>query len=89
MTRASEEGLSLIKEEVVEYFPLFCCFCLFVCLELATVSKNGEAFCIRVFSVNKISGHIWGKIVQEQQTRPFVCRFAFREALFSFVRSFV
>ena len=25
MTRASEEGLSLIKEEVVEYFPLFCC----------------------------------------------------------------
>ena len=68
MTRASEEGLSLIKEEVVEYFPLFCllllfgwlvgCCCFVLFFEMATVSKNGKAVCMRVFSVNKISGHI-------------------------------
>ena len=31
-----------------------CCF-----LEEATVCKNGKAFCIRVFSVKNISGHVW------------------------------
>ena len=46
MTWASEEGLPLLKEEVVEYFPL-----LFS--GGGTVCKNRKAFCLRVFSVSK------------------------------------
>ena len=52
LTWTSEEGHPLLKEDVVEYGPLF-----FVCFvfEEATVCKNRKAFCIRVFSVKKIN----------------------------------
>ena len=36
---------------MVEHFP---------CRSLeATVGKNGKAFCFWVFSVTKLSGHVW------------------------------
>ena len=52
MDRTSEEGCSSFKEKMVEYFPL---------LFFGPFCKNRKAFCLRVFSVSKISGHIWVK----------------------------
>ena len=55
LTWASQEGNPLHKEREVEYFPL-------LLVGGGHRLQEWEAFCIRVFSVNKISGHIWVKL---------------------------
>ena len=58
LTCTSEEGLPLFKDEAVEYFSLL----VFWRRPLAEC-KDGKDCCIRVFIVNKTSGHTWVNVI--------------------------